>query len=372
MNKTIPFVDLQLQYSLYRDDFENAIRDVCCSGAFILGPEVQRFEKLFADYLGVKYAIGVASGTDALRLSCQALEIGPGDEVLIPANTFIASALAVSEIGAKVIPVDVDTDSFLMDMELAKQKITPHTKAIMPVHLFGQSMDMDRVLAFADQYNLKIIEDAAQSHGAMWKKCRTGSFGEVGCFSFYPAKNLGAFGDGGIVVTNDQKIADQLRLLRNYGSAKKNLHEIPGTNSRLDSLQAAVLRVKIKFLDHWNHQRFRVACQYAEQLAGIQEIKVPVFNKEDSKRHVFHLFTIQCEDRDLLKTYLNDHGIQCGIHYPTPIHLHGAFKSLGFKRGAFPIAEKLSNFILSLPIFPEIEEVQISRVVDTIRQYYKR
>lgn len=372
MNDIIPFVDLRQEYRLYQKAFEKAIRDVCVSGFYILGPELERFERRFADYLGVKESVGVASGTDALRLACQALGIEPGAEVLIPANTFIASALGVSDVGATVVLVDVDPGSFLMDMNDAEGKATSRAKAIMPVHLYGQSMDMDAVAAFADRHNLIVIEDACQSHGAMWKGRRTGSFGSVGCFSFYPSKNLGAFGDGGLIVTNDQRVANKLRLLRNYGSVKKHIHEVPGTNSRLDSVQAAILNIKIDFLGDWNRKRFKAACRYADGLEGIKGIKVPVFDRDDVMRHVFHLFVIQCERRDELMACLNQQGIQCGVHYPIPVHLQRAFKPLGLRRGNLPVAEMLAHRILSLPMFPEITNEQIDTVVDTIKGFYDK
>ena len=371
MNNLIPFIDLKQQYKLHQEVFEKAIREVCVSGSFVLGPEVERFEGRFADYIGVRESVGVASGTDALRLACQAIGIGCEDEVLIPANTFIASVLAVSDLGATVVLVDVDPETFLVDMDDAERKLTSRTKAIMPVHLYGQSVNMDAVAIFADKHNLIIIEDACQSHGAMWGTQRTGSYGSVGCFSFYPAKNLGAFGDGGLVTTNDQRIAGQLRLLRNYGSVKKYAHEVPGTNSRLDSMQAAVLNIKMDYLDDWNMKRFLAALRYADGLKNIEFIKVPVFDHNDSTRHVFHLFVIQCERREELMVYLNDHGVQCGVHYPVPVHLHRASKSLSLSVGSLPVAEMLADSILSLPMFPEIKDEQIDVVVNTIKRFYE-
>jgi len=370
MNNVIPFVDLKEHYIANQEIFEQAMREVCISSSYILGPQVERFEKKFAEYIGVKEAVGVASGTDALRLSCQALSIVAGDEVLVPANTFIASALGVSELGATVVPVDVDSGTFLMDMNDAAKKITSRTKAVMPVHLYGQSMNMDALMDFADKHSLAVIEDACQSHGAMWKGRRTGSFGSCGCFSFYPAKNLGAFGDGGIVTTNDDEIADKLRLLRNYGSVEKYIHKIQGTNSRLDSMQAAVLDVKMDFLEERNRKRFHAACRYTEELKNVSQITAPSFDKNDSARHVFHLFVIQCRRRDELMQYLNAHRVQCGIHYPIPIHLHGAFESLGYKKGDFPAAEASANRILSLPMYPEITDCQIDAVINTITEFY--
>jgi len=366
----IPFVDLKKQYLLLRESLENAISGVCASSKFILGPEVERFEKNFASYLGVKEAVGVGNGTDALHLSFYALKLGHGDEVLAPANTFIATALAIYNSGAIPVPVDVCPESFLMDMTSAEKQLTKHTKAIIPVHLYGQSMDMDSVLSFAKKHNLIVIEDACQAHGAMWKGKRVGSFGIAGCFSFYPAKNLGAYGDGGIVTINDPKLTEKLRMLRNYGSIKKYAHKISGTNSRLDSMQAAVLNVKLNFLDEWNKKRFQAACRYTEALKYIKAVKTPVFDHNDISRHVFHLFVIQCERRDELSSFLAKRGIECSIHYPVPIHLHQAFASLGIKKGSFPAAEMLADKILSLPMFPEITDEQIDTVVMKIKKFY--
>lgn len=370
MSEIIPFVDLKTQFAANKDNYVTAMESVCLSTAYILGPEVSRFEKRFAEYIGVEEAIGVATGTDALRLACHALDIGPGDEVLIPANTFIATALAVYDLGGIVVPVDVHTETYLIDLADAQRKVTKKTKAIIPVHLYGQAVDMDQIAVFAEKNNLTIIEDACQSHGAFWKGKRTGSFGAAGCFSFYPAKNLGAFGDGGMITTSNQALARKLRLLRNYGSVEKYIHEMPGTNSRLDSLQAAVLNVKLEFLDEWNARRFAAACRYADALSEIPGVVPPAFDHSNPSSHVFHLFVVQCERRDELLFRLNSSGIQCGIHYPQPIHLLKAFESLKLGLGSVPLSESLASKILSLPMFPEITEDQVNRVVEVIRAFY--
>ena len=370
MSNIVPFVDLKQQYINHRDKFEKAISDVCLKSSYVLGREVENFEIRFADYLGVKETVGVNSGTDALILTSIALGIGPGDEVLVPANTFIASALGIYSAGATIVPVDVDEESFLMDFSDAESRITDKTKAIVAVHLFGQSINMDVLMDFAEKYNLLVIEDACQSHGAVWKGKRTGSFGAAGCFSFYPAKNLGAFGDGGLIATNDSSLAVELRLLRNYGSMEKHVHKIPGTNSRLDSLQAAILNVKLDFLDSFNKRRYSAACMYADALNDIKSVKMPVFDSDDTARHVFHLFVIRCERRDELMKFLNEKGIQCGIHYPVPVHHHRAFETLNLNKSSLPVAEKLAGEILSLPIYPEISNEQICRVVDHIKIFY--
>jgi dTDP-4-amino-4,6-dideoxygalactose transaminase len=367
----IPFVDLKQQYARHHDAFEKAIKNVCSSSSFILGTEVERFEKRFAKYLGVKECVGVASGTDALWLSCRALGLKKGDEILIPANTFISSASGAFDLGMGIVPVDVEPETYLIDIKDAEKKVSDKTKAIMPVHLYGRSTDMDAIKAFAEKYKLFIIEDACQSHGAMWKGQRTGSFGAVGCFSFYPGKNLGCFGDGGMVATNDLKIAEKIRLLGNCGSLKKYVHDISGYNSRLDTIQAAVLNVKADFIDEWNDRRFRAACRYADALSCIKEVAPPVFDRGKSAENVFHLFVIQCERRSELMQYLNAEGVQCGIHYPTPLHLHKAYESLGFGKGICPVAEKLADRILSLPMFPEITDAQIDEATQIVKNFYK-
>ncbi|MCE5272269.1 DegT/DnrJ/EryC1/StrS family aminotransferase [bacterium] len=371
MSDTVPFVDLKLNYLLHREKFDRAMLEVCEAGSYILGPQVSRFEKNFAAFIGSAEAIGVATGTDALCLSCRALGIGPGDEVLIPANTFIATALAVSELGARVVPVDCDPDSFLIDLDQARTKLTARTKAIIPVHLYGQCLDMDRVIAFASENGLLLVEDACQSHGARWAGRCSGSFGAAGCYSFYPAKNLGGFGDGGMIVTDDRGLADRLRLLRNYGSVKKYIHESIGLNSRLDSLQAAVLDTKLPLLNSWNRARFEAALRYAKGLEGVPGVKAPVFDHNAPESHVFHLFVIQCERRDELGEHLSRSGIQWGIHYPVPIHLHKAYSDLGLGEGSYPVAERLAGRILSLPMFPEITPEQVDRVTAAVREFYK-
>lgn len=371
IKQVIPFVDLEQQYKPHREAFEKAISEVCSSGAFILGPALEHFEKRFAGYLGVREAVGVASGTDAIRLACRALRIGPGDEVLVPANTFIATALGVYDGGAVPVPVDVDPQTFLMDMADAQGRITNRTKAIIPVHLYGRSMDMDAVMTFVHTHNLVLIEDACQAHGAMWKGRRVGGFGAVGCFSFYPSKNLGAFGDGGMVATNDRSLADKLKLLRNLGSVDKYVHNILGTNSRLDSLQAAILNVKLDFLDESNGKRFQAACRYADMLKSVRGVQVSAFDRDDPSQHVFHLFVIQADRCGKLLAYLNERGIGCDVHYPVPVHLHKAFAPLGFKKGSCPVAERLSDRIISLPMFPEISNQQIDTVVKTVKKFYE-
>jgi dTDP-4-amino-4,6-dideoxygalactose transaminase len=366
----IPLVDLKLQYAEHRKALDEAMRRVCESAAYILGPAVEQFEHRFARYLGAEAAIGVGNGSDALYLLAKALGILAGDEVLLPANTFIATAAAMHPLGAVPVPVDIDPATLLMDLSDARRRITRRARAIIPVHLYGRAMDMDAVLAFAREHDLLVIEDACQAHGAAWKGRRVGTFGHGAAFSFYPAKNLGCFGDGGMVIARDAGVARSIRLLRNYGSLEKNRHEVAGGNSRLDSLQAAVLDVKLDWLDDWNRVRFRAACRYADRLEGVGQVRAPAFDRGDPASHVFHLFVIECGRRDELMAMLAGRGIQCGIHYPVPIHLHPAFAHLGLGPGTCPVAERLAGRILSLPMFPEITDEQIDAVTAAIEEFY--
>jgi len=365
----IPFVDLKVHYENHREKIDKAIRDAVTSTQYIMGPQVSGFERKFATFLGADCVVGVASGTDALRLSCQALGLKQGDEVLVPANTFIASILGVSDLGARFVPVDIDPKTFLMDLNDAELRITTKTKGMIPVHLYGQVMNMDTVEEFARRHNLFVIEDACQAHGAKWNGKRAGSFGQAGCFSFFPSKNLGAFGDGGAVAVNDPVIEEKLRLLRNYGSVQKYVHESPGTNSRLDSIQAAVLSVKLDYLEEWSLKRFKAACRYAEGLEEVKSVEAPYFDPNLPEKHVFHLFVVRCKHRDSLQRFLSERGIQTGVHYPVPVHLHKAFLSDEFPEGSCPVAENLAGEILSLPIFPEITDGQIDTVLKAIKEF---
>jgi len=368
-HKAIPFVDLKIQYEYHREAFEKAILDTVSSTQYILGPEVSRFEKNFANFLDASEVIGVASGTDALRLSCQALGLEQGDEVLVPANTFIATILGIFELGARFIPVDIDPETFLMDLKDAERRVTSKTKGMIPVHLYGQAMDMVAVQDFAKCHSLFVIEDACQAHGAKWNGKRVGTFGQAGCFSFFPSKNLGAFGDGGAVAVNSPAMMEKLQLMRNYGSVQKYVHEIPGTNSRLDSIQAAVLNVKLNYLEEWNRNRFKAACRYGNGLEGVNSVKSPRFDPNLSERHVFHLFVVRCEQRENLQNFLSQRGIMTGVHYPFPIHLHKAFFSNEFPEGSCPVAEKLATEIISLPLFPEITDEQIDTVLQALKEF---
>ena len=337
---------------------------------FILGQPVSDFEAAFAGYCECDYALGVASGLDALKLILRAMGIGPGDEVITPAHTFIATALAISSVGADPVLVEVDDKTYTMDPAAFEAAVTERTKAVIPVHLYGQSADMDAILQIARRYGLKVVEDACQAHGARYKGKAAGSLGDAAAFSFYPGKNLGAFGDGGAVTTNNSMLADQISALRNYGSVKKYYHDKLGENSRLDTLQAAVLGVKLKTLDAGNTARRTAAAFYTEKLNEVEEV-IPPFIRNDSE-HVFHLYVIQAERRDELRQYLMDQDVECLIHYPVPVHLQKAYSSKGWKTGDFPLTEKLADKILSLPIFPGITEEQIKYICQSIQDFYAK
>ncbi|MCK4326123.1 DegT/DnrJ/EryC1/StrS family aminotransferase, partial [bacterium] len=314
----IPLVDLKVQYLNLKKEIDQAIQKVIDNADFILGKEVELFEKEFAYFSETKHGIGVASGTDALHLSLLALGIGPGDEVITAANTFIATVLAINYTSARPVLVDINPENYNMEPSLIKTAVTKRTKAVIPVHLFGQPADMDPIMEIAREYNLKVIEDAWQAHGAGYKRRRAGSIGDIGCFSFYPGKNLGAYGDGGMVLTNNEKIAQRIRMLRNYGSRVKYYHEFKGFNSRLDTIQAAILRVKLKRLEKWNEARRKHASRYNELLKNT-EVITP--KKEDYAQHVYHLYVIRVKERNKILKHLKSKGIFAGIHYPAPIHL---------------------------------------------------
>lgn len=362
----IPFVDLKAQYRTIEADVNAAIIDVLQRADFVLGREVDKFEEEFADYCDVAYAVGVDSGYSALELILRAYEIGPGDEVITAANTFVATALTISNTGARPVLVDMDPYSYNLDPDKLEAAITPATRAIMPVHLYGQPADMDAITQIARRHGLLVFEDSAQGHGAFYKGRRTGSLGDAAGFSFYPGKNLGAYGDGGAVVTNDPVIADRVRMLRNLGQRAKYDHQVKGYNHRLDTVQAAVLRVKLPHLDHWNAGRRRAAAEYDRLLADLPVISPRV---AAGAGHIYHLYVIRVRDRDGLMQHLKQAGIATGIHYPVPIHLQAAYRDLGYKRGDFPITETLADEILSLPMYAELSNDAIAYVVDAIAAY---
>lgn len=364
----IPFVDLKAQYSAIVDEVNAAISTVLERTDFILGESVSMFEEEFAAYCEASYAVGLDSGTSALELALRAFDIGSGDEVITAANTFIATALAISYTGARVVLVDVDPSTYTIDPAEVEKAITPRTKAIIPVHLYGQPADMEPIMQIADRHGLVVIEDACQAHGAKYKGKRVGSIGHAAAFSFYPAKNLGAYGDGGMLVTSDKRVDESLRILRNYGQREKYHHGLRGYNRRLDTLQAAVLRTKLKYLDDWNAARRRHVAQY-NLLLGENPSKVVTPVQREYAEPVCHLYVIQVNDRDGLQARLNDQGISSGIHYPVPIHLQPAYQGLGYGRGDFPIAEKQAQRILSLPMYPELASDAIERVAAAIGEF---
>ncbi len=328
--QVIPLVDLRAQYRQLKPEIDMAIAKVLEECTFILGPAVDEFEKRFADYIGVRHAVGVSSGLDALRLALTALNVGPGDEVLVPANTFVATALAVTAVGARPLLVDCDARTYTIDPSLLEESITPRTRAIIPVHFAGQTADMQPILRLAQRYGLRVIEDAAQAHGTLYGNQRCGSLAAAGCFSFYPGKNLGAYGDGGAVTTDDPAVAAKLRTLRNYGQRSRYDHAVKGFNARLDSLQAAVLSVKLPRLDQWNARRKERASLYRELLAGVGDVTIqPPAAYTD---HLYHLFIIESAHRDALRLHLKKSGVETGIHYPIPIHLLPAYADLQYTR----------------------------------------
>lgn len=362
---TIPFVDLAAQYRSIQPDIDAAIAAVLKRGDYILGQDVRLFEQEFAAYCGTSHCLGVANGTDALRLALEACGIGQGDEVITTAHTFIATVLAISEAGATPVLVDCDPEFGLIDVSKIEAAVTPRTRAILPVHLYGQAADMDPILEIARRHNLAVIEDACQAHGALYKGQRCGSIGDIAAFSFYPGKNLGAYGDGGAVTTNRADLADKVMLLRNYGQRVKYEHLERGGNSRLDTVQAAILRVKLRHLDAWNAGRQRAAGAYDKALAG-SGLGLPKVAPYGT--HVFHLYVVRTPDRAGVQKALDAAGAQHGIHYPTPIHRQKAMADLGYAEGAFPVAETLAPEILSLPMFPELSDEQIERVVAAIKK----
>jgi dTDP-4-amino-4,6-dideoxygalactose transaminase len=363
---TVPLVDLGAQHDAIRSEIRGAMSAVIDSGRFILGETVADFERAAAEYFGTRFAIGVGSGLDALKLSLMAIGVGPGDEVILPANTFIATALAVSSIGARPVLVDCDGDTLTIDVSRIPGAITRHTRAIIPVHLYGQAAPMDAVQRVASQHGLQVIEDAAQAHGARAAGRRCGSIGDAGCFSFYPSKNLGALGDGGLVVTADEGIDERVRALRHYGQRTAGEHELRGGNSRLDAIQAAVLGVKLRHLERWNGERVKHAARYRERLAGAP---VTIPGGVPDSTHVYHLFVVRSADRDRLRAHLAALGVQTGVHYARPVHLTGAYRDLGYGVGAFPQAERAAREVLSLPMYPELIDRQIDRVVDGITRF---
>jgi dTDP-4-amino-4,6-dideoxygalactose transaminase len=363
----IPFLDLRAPYLELQNEIDDNIGHVLGAGAFVLGKAVDTFEQEFAEYLGVKHCIGVGSGLDALHLSLRALGAGPGDEVLVPSNTYIATWLAISEVGATPVPIEPDPATYNMDPSLVEAAITPRTKGMMPVHLYGQSADMDPLLEIARRHGLWVLEDAAQAHGARYKGLHVGGLGDVAGWSFYPGMNLGAFGDGGAITTNNDHIADQLRVLRNYGSRIKYFNEVKGYNSRLDSIQAAVLQVKLKCLDEWNERRRAIADLYSSSLRATP-LMLPACRSW--AQHVFQLFVVRCKNRDDLQNHLKARGVGSLIHYPVPPHLQDAYRELGFAEGSMPLTEAIHREVLSLPMGPHLRLQHAQVVIEAVREFF--
>jgi dTDP-4-amino-4,6-dideoxygalactose transaminase len=366
----VPFFDLKRQYHSIKNELDATIQQVMDSCRFVLGEKVISFEKEFASFCGTDLAVGVANGTDALRLALLACGIGKEDEVITVPNTFIATTEAISQTGAKIAFVDIDPQMYNTNVSQIEEKINERTRAIVPVHLFGQPSDMDPIMEIARKYNLKVIEDACQAHGGEYKGKKAGSIGDAGCFSFYPSKNLGAYGDGGILVTNDKEIAQRVKMLRDHGQMKKYEYLVEGYNSRLDEIQAAILRVKVNKLNEWNSLRRRNASIYNELSKDVDELITP-FEAEYVK-HVYHLYVIRTEKRDELQKWLTSKGIGTGLHYPVPLHLQEAYQYLGYRKGDFPKAEECAKQILSLPMFPELTGEEIEKVVSEIKAFFAR
>lgn len=357
-----PFVDLKAQYRNIKKEVLKRINEILESSHYILGENVKAFEEEVKSYLGVKEAIGVASGTDALHLALKALNIGKGDEVITTPFTFFATVEAIIYVGAKPVFVDIEEDTYNIDPEKIEEKITPRTKAIIPVHLFGYPADMEKINEIARKYGLKVIEDAAQAFGATIANKKVGTFGDIGCFSFYPSKNLGCFGDGGMVVTDNLEIAQKIRILRNHGSKDKYIHETVGLNSRLDEIQAGILRIKLRYIEEYNKNRRKKAFLYTKLLSDV----VITPKENDYKYHVYHLYSIRSCFRDKIKETLAKHGIPSVVYYPLPLHLQKALSFLGYKEGDFPVSEATSREILSLPIYPEIPDEEVYEISQII------
>ena len=362
----VPFGDLRRHYRSIQTDIDKAAARVLASGWFILGKELERFEAEFAQYLGVGHAIGVGSGTEALHLALVAAGVKPGDEVITVPNTAVPTLSAISFAGGVPVFVDIDPASFCMDVKLVERCITPRTRAIIPVHLYGNLCAIEALTEIADRHGLALIEDACQAHGAAFKGRKAGTFGAYGCFSFYPSKNLGAFGDAGMVVTRDNRFAEQIRLLRNYGQLERYYHEIKGFNSRLDEMQAAILSAQLPYLETWNVRRRQMAAIYDRE---IRNDKIITPRQQADVYHVFHLYVIRCAQRDKLRKHLTEYGIGTQIHYPVPCHLQNAYKELGLPRGSFPLAEQYAAEILSLPIYPELSDDEVGFVAEVINRF---
>jgi len=363
---SIPFIDFKEQNRLIQGEVESGFKKVLEKGDYILGEQAHIFEGAFAKFCEARYGVGANSGTDALHLSLMALVIKAGDEVIVPTHTFIATALSVSFCRAKPVFVDIQPDTYNMDPKAFRAAITKKTKAVIPVHIYGQPVDMDEITAIAREHGIKIVEDAAQAHGARYKGKRTGSMGDVACFSFYPTKSLGACGDAGMIVTNDKDIYEKALMLRDYGRQGRYEHKIKGTNSRLDTLQAVVLNAKLKHLDNWNQMRAKNAAIYAELLKSFKEVVTPITRQD--RTHVFQTYAVLVPNRDKVVEAMQAQGVGVLIHYPIGLHLQGAYAELGYKKGDFPVAEKVSSRVMSLPMFPHMTKEQIEGVAAALKK----
>ena len=361
----IPLIDLQAQYNSIKDEIETEVLSVLRSGRYILGPKVEEFEKAVADYCGVKYAVGVANGTDALVLSLDALGVGPGDEVITSPFTFYASAESISRLGAKPVFADIDPLTYNIAAEQVEAKITLKTKAIIPVHIFGQPAEMDKINQVAQKHGIRVVEDACQAIGAQYRGRKVGSLADAACFSFFPSKNLGGAGDGGIVVTNDEALANRVRMLRQHGSSAKYYHSMVGYNSRLDALQAAILLVKLKYIDQWNNERRQNAYRY-NKLFEDSSIITPT--ELDYVKHVYHLYIIRVQNRYKIESALKERGIGHGVYYPVPLHLQEVYKGLGYNEGDLPVSEAASRETLALPLYPELSSGNIEEIADLVKR----
>jgi dTDP-4-amino-4,6-dideoxygalactose transaminase len=366
----VPFIDLPLQFANLKAEIDQALAPIFTSAGFIMGPSVKEFEAAFAEFIGAEHCVTVHTGTAALHLALLGLDIGPGDEIITAANSFVATAEAIEFAGARTRLVDVDPETYNLDPRKIEAAITSDTKAIIPVHLYGQAADMKPIMEVAKKHNLKVIEDACQAHGTTYEGVRVGTTGDIACFSFYPGKNLGAAGEGGAIVTNDAALANRIRLLRDHGSQKKYEHEIVGHNFRLDTVQAAILKIKLPHLDKWNKLRQSHARFYREHLTDLKGLTL----RPESKygEHIYHLFVIELEERHRLQEHLQSKGIQSGIHYPIPIHLQKGFAHLGYKTGDFPVSENACGKVLSLPMYPELSTAQLELVVSAVREYFAK
>jgi dTDP-3-amino-3,4,6-trideoxy-alpha-D-glucose transaminase len=363
----VPFVRLDDAYPGLLPELMAVVEQVAQAGAFTLGAEVENFERSFADFCGTEHAVGVSSGTAALALALRGLDIGPGDEVIVPTNSFIATAEAVSAVGAVPCLVDVDPETAVITAEIVQAALTPRTRCVIPVHLYGRTVDMDPILALCRDRDIAVVEDACQAHGALYRGRPAGSLGDAGCFSFYPTKNLGGWGDGGALVTNSQGLAERVGLLRSHGEGPRHHHRMTAGTDRLDALQAAILSVKLERLAEWNERRRQAGIALRTALADT-ELVLPSEPAEDGD-HVFHLFVVGTSERDALREHLQAHEVACAIHYPTPIHLQPAYAQLGLGPGSLPVAERLADESCSLPIFPAIETRQIERIASVVASF---